>query len=102
MAEVIWSERASSDLEDIYAYIANDSLFYAQYQVESIIRKVERLQQFPESGRHIPEFPYLPYREVIVGSYRVIYRVEPTSEEVTIVTVVHGSRLLSESYIMFG
>ena len=28
---------------------------------------LRRLEQFPESGRVIPEFPELPYREIIVS-----------------------------------
>jgi len=68
MAELIWSEEAISDLESIYDYIACGSPLYAKYQVESIYNSTERLCQFPESGRRLPEFPRLPYREVIVGN----------------------------------
>jgi toxin ParE1/3/4 len=35
---------------------------------------LRRLEQFPESGRVVPEFPDLPYREVIVPPYRFFYR----------------------------
>jgi len=99
MAELIWSERAISDLEDVYDYIANDSLTYARHQVEHIVKSIERLRAFPKSGRHLPEFAYLPHREVIVGSYRIIYRYDFDSKEIKIVTVVHGSRLLTETYL---
>jgi toxin ParE1/3/4 len=67
MAKLIWSEQALSDVEDLYDYIAGDSPTYARYQAESIVTSVERLCQFPESGRHLPEFPSLPHRELIVG-----------------------------------
>ncbi len=99
MAELIWSERAILDMENIYDYIANDSPMYAQLNAKSIIKSVERLQMFPESGRHLPEFPHLPHREVIVGNYRVIYRYDSERAEVKIVTVVHGSRLLIETFL---
>ena len=36
---------------------------------------LRRLEEFPESGRLIPEFPGLPHREVIVPPYRFFYRV---------------------------
>ncbi len=97
MAELIWSDESILDLEDIYDYIARDSPIYAQHQVENICKSTERLRQFPVSGRHLPEFPYLPHREVIVDSYRVIYRYDSNNDEVKIVSVVHGSRLLKES-----
>jgi toxin ParE1/3/4 len=35
---------------------------------------LRRLEEFPESGRTIPEFPELPHREVIVRPYRFFYR----------------------------
>ncbi|HCC68932.1 MAG TPA: type II toxin-antitoxin system RelE/ParE family toxin [Nitrospiraceae bacterium] len=98
MAELTWSERSILDVEDIYDYIAHDSVLYAKYQAENIINAVERLRQFPESGRHIPEFPNLPHREVIMGSYRIIYRYDVNKNEVKVVTVIHGSRLLTATF----
>ncbi len=50
-----------------------------------------RLKRFPMSGRHVPEFPDLPYREVIIAPYRFFYRVE--RETVWIVAVWHGAQL---------
>ena len=43
------------------------------------------------SGRPIPEFPDLPYREVIVAPYRFFYRVKDNA--VWIVAVWHGARI---------
>lgn len=100
MAELIWSDRALSELENIFDYIASDSHLYAQYTVQNIFKAAERLQTFPESGRHLPEFPNLPHREVILGNYRVIYRYDPEHGAVNVVTVVHGSRLLKETHLM--
>ena len=37
---------------------------------------LRRLERFPESGRVVPEFPDLPYREVLVSPYRFFYRVK--------------------------
>jgi len=96
MAELIWSERSLSDLENIYDYIANDSPVYAQLNVEAIIKSIERLRAFPESGRHLPEFPYLPHREVFNNNYRIIYRYDSHANRIKIITVVHGRRLLAE------
>ncbi len=97
MAELIWSERAIADIEEIYDYISADSPIYARFQIENITSSAERLHQFPESGRHIPEFPYLPHREVISGNYRVIYRYDAAAGEIKIVTVVHGRRLIDKA-----
>ena len=57
-------------------------------KAEQVLR---RLEQFPDSGRTIPEFPTLPHREVIVRPYRFFYRV--LGKTVWIVAVWHGAQL---------
>ena len=54
-------------------------------------KALSRLRKFPESGRLLPEFPDLPFREVIVPPYRSFYRVK--DETVWIVAVWHGAQL---------
>jgi len=54
---------------------------------EKILR---RLEDFPESGRIIPEFPELPYREVIISPYRFFYKIK--DDVVWIVAVWHGAQ----------
>ncbi|NNF05491.1 MAG: type II toxin-antitoxin system RelE/ParE family toxin [Candidatus Eisenbacteria bacterium] len=39
-------------------------------------KALKRLEEFPDSGRVIPEFPELPFREVVISPYRFFYRVE--------------------------
>ena len=53
-------------------------------------RALRRLNRFPDSGRKLPEFPDLPFREVVVPPYRFFYRVE--QKTVWIVAVWHGSQ----------
>ncbi len=55
-----------------------------------------RLQRFPRSGRTLPEFPDLPFREVIVAPYRFFYRVEGNT--LWIVAVWHGAQLPEEPH----
>jgi toxin ParE1/3/4 len=55
---------------------------------------LSRLEEFPESGRVVPEFPDLPYREVMVPPYRFFYRIK--GEIVWIVAVWHGAQLPEE------
>ncbi len=57
--------------------------------VHRLIEATDRLQQFPLSGRVIPEINAPDCREVIYGAYRIMYRVE--GEEVWITGVVHGA-----------
>lgn len=72
------------------AYIRRDSPRAAttfRQRAEAILRRLER---FPESGRAVPEFPDLPYREVIVRPYRFFYRVR--DPVVWVVAVWHGAQ----------
>lgn len=50
----------------------------------------ERLADFPESGRLIPESGPLRLREIFVHNYRVIY--ELAREEVLIKGIRHGAQ----------
>ena len=93
MAAVRWTQRARDDLRDIHDFIARDSPRAAEALVERLLTATERLAAFPESGRVVPEFPALGYREIIVSSYRVLYRLADNT--VWITAVVHGRRLLS-------
>jgi len=52
---------------------------------------LRRLEEFPESGRKIPEFPELPHRELIVTPYRFFYRV--SGGIVWVVAVWHGAQI---------
>jgi len=55
---------------------------------------LHRLEKFPESGRVVPEFPELPYREVVISPYRFFYRVK--GKVIWIVAVWHGAQLPQE------
>ena len=96
MVQIKWTKRALNDLWEIYEFIARDSPRYAQIQVEKIQKAVSNLAVFPSLGRQVPEFPHLPYREVLVGNYRVIYREEEKRRQVLVMSVVHGRQLLEE------
>ena len=53
-------------------------------------KALRRLSKFPDSGRKLPEFPDLPFREVVVPPYRFFYRVE--QKTMWIVAVWHGAQ----------
>ena len=91
MTPIRWSPQAVRDVEAIRDCIAQDSQRYAQLTVDRIISSVERLREFPQSGRVVPERADPEIREVIVGPFRVVYRYR--SGVVDIATVVRGSRL---------
>jgi toxin ParE1/3/4 len=90
MAEVIWSPNALDDLDAIGEYISRDSVNAACVFVSRLIDAVEYLQQFPRSGRVIPEIGDENCREVVYGAYRLMYRLE--GDDVWITGVVHAAR----------
>ena len=69
MTEVIWSPRALADVEEIRLYIAADSAAYADLTVRRLVHAVERLRQFPDSGRIVPERPSHDLREVLAAAF---------------------------------
>lgn len=75
-------------------YIYRDSPTAAGAFRQKAEKALSRLRRFPRSGRVLPEFPDLPFREVIVAPYRFFYRVE--GNIVWIVAVWHGAQLPDE------
>jgi plasmid stabilization system protein ParE len=72
------------------AYIRRENPAAAARFRQRAEQALRRLEQFPESGRVVPEFPDLPYREVIVPPYRFFYRIKEAA--VWVVAVWHGAQ----------
>ena len=87
---LIWSPQALDDIEGIAEYIARDSEFYAAVVAQRLFEAPERLTDFPESGRVVPEVNDPNIRELFVHDYRLMYEI--AGEEIHILTVVHGKR----------
>ncbi len=92
MAQIIWTEPALLDLDAIAEYIALDKPSAANHFVQNVFSIVDRLEQFPESGRKPPEFKKSRYREIIVDPCRVFYRIE--KEKIYILYVMRSERQL--------
>ena len=70
MVRIVWSKNAINDLKSLANYIAIDSPYYSKIIVKKIYKTISRLEQFPKSGRVIPEFNDEKYREVIVVPFQ--------------------------------
>ena len=79
MAQIIWTEPALNNLNDIAEYIAVSNPYAARQLVENVFSKVQRLGQFPDSGRIPEEISTLNYREIVVNPCRVFYKVDNDS-----------------------
>jgi len=89
--KVKFTHSAKTQFLSALSYIRKDKPSAAinfRKRAEEILR---RLEDFPESGRIISEFPELPYREVIISPYRFFYKIK--DDVVWIVAVWHGAQL---------
>lgn len=91
-----WAPTARQDLRELVAYIAEDDWPAAGKFARRIFQAVERLSQFPESGRVVPEFGDAAIRELIKPPCRVVYRVEFRAKTVEIARVWHAARGIPE------
>jgi toxin ParE1/3/4 len=92
--EVLLTEDAEQDLEDLYAYVAKfDSPKNADYVLERLLEIAESLASSPERGSQPKELRSLgiqEYRQVFFKPYRVIYRV--VDNKVVIYVIADGRR----------
>lgn len=80
------------DVRAIREFVARDAPGVAEVLADRVFGAVGRLEQFPLSGREVPEFGRPDLREVILGSYRIVHRVR-SEEQVEVLTVVHSAPL---------
>lgn len=92
MAQIIWTEPALNDLNEIAEFIALDKPSAAKKLVKEVFNSVKRLKDFPESGKTPEELAETHYREIVVSPCRVFYRVE--SNKVYILYVMRSERQL--------
>ena len=76
MAEIVWSEPALNDLDDVAEYIALHNTKAAKILVQKIFNKVERLALFPESGKVPVELENFNFRELVLPPCRIFYKLE--------------------------
>jgi addiction module RelE/StbE family toxin len=93
--KVIWTDPAVDDLEAAVEFIARDSRAYASALAQQVCDAGDSLAEFSERGHRLRDRELSDFREILVASYRLVYRVEPT--RVLIVGVIHGSRDMSKA-----
>ena len=88
---------AETDVGEIWIHIAGDSVENSTRFVLQLEQKVRTLERSPLRCPAIPENRLLgtEYRHLIIGDYRVIFRIARST--VLVLRVVHGNRLLDDS-----
>lgn len=89
---LIWSPLARLDLHDLRTYIAESDPTAAARFIQAVFDAAERLTEFPESGRIVPEFGDPNLREIIKRPCRIVYRLKNDEGIVEIARVWHAAR----------
>ncbi len=76
MAEIVWTEPALNDLDNIAEYITVSNLVAAKQLVKEVFAKVDMLEEYPKSVKSVSELPSLNYRELYVKPCRIFYKFE--------------------------
>jgi toxin ParE1/3/4 len=95
--EVLWTETAIRDLEQIVDYLEQEAPMAAQRIFDRIAESSRTLDTLPLRGRIVPElarFEIAIYRELIIPPYRMIYRV--STDRVLVVGVFDSRRNLED------
>ena len=90
--KLIWSPAARDDLHDIVVFIAHDNPERAMSFGYQLISQIDRLEDFPESGRIVPEYQNQLLREIIFRPYRIVYRVNHDRKLCEIARLWHSAR----------
>jgi plasmid stabilization system protein ParE len=85
--KVLWSYVAVGNLIKNERYIAKENPDAARSVVNDIYEAGNRIKEFPDKGRIVPEIGKQNIREVFCRNYRLIYKIE--SKRIIILTVRH-------------
>jgi toxin ParE1/3/4 len=91
-----WSRNGRQELNEIRAYIERDSKANAVHVVGQFLDAADRLEMYPLSGHVIETWNTPERRELIVGSYRLMYHV--SSSEIIVFSVRHTRRRVPKRF----
>lgn len=95
--KIFWTKEALIRLQEIEEYIARDNTVAAIDYVDKLISVAEKIVDYPEKGRIVPELSLENIRELLFKNYRVVYLVKKNS--VDILTIFEGHQFLKKEEI---
>jgi len=90
--QVVWTNPAITNLEEIFEHIVDDNPNAAKKFVLHLIEHAESLEVLPLRGKVYPRFGEGYIREIPYRGYRIFYKVYEKLKRVDILQVWHGSR----------
>jgi len=89
---VILTDQSQDDLREIVCFIALDSSAHARRFGNELIDQALSIGNFPEMGRIVPELGDPAVREIIHGSYRIVYEILRDPNAVYVLRFWHAAR----------
>ncbi|MEO5345896.1 MAG: type II toxin-antitoxin system RelE/ParE family toxin [Magnetococcus sp. YQC-9] len=95
MSRILYDVRAKRDLEDIWRYIAQDSIVRADGWIDHIERLLALLATQPGMGKAYPMLG-AGVRGLSFGSYLILYQLD--SQGIVILRIIHAARELKKAW----
>jgi addiction module RelE/StbE family toxin len=92
--KLVWTDRAVRDLREIDGYIRADDPAAAARWISKLLTAAERAGRFPHSGHIVREKGREDVRQILVGTYRIVYLIR--ERQVDVLTVFEGHHLLPD------
>lgn len=89
---VILTNQSQNDLREIVVYIARDDPSAARRFGNQLIDQALSIGEFPEMGRMVPEVDDPAVREIVHGSYRIVYELLYDPNAIFILRFWHAAR----------
>lgn len=89
---VLWTDAAISQLQAIHDFIAQTSPEYALRIVDRLTKRSVQIAAFPRSGPTVPEYELEDVRQIVEGSYRIVYLIKEAENGIEVLAVVHTAR----------
>ena len=90
--KIKWTRSSANELDDILAYLADKSIQGLETFRAALRDTLDRLSVLPFSGAVFEKSPADEVRELLVGSYRVFYRVLERPKRIQLMHLRHVAR----------
>jgi antitoxin ParD1/3/4/toxin ParE1/3/4 len=90
MTGYTFHSEALNDLDEIWEYIASDSVDAADRVIAEILAAIRNVVPFPNSGHQRPDLTSRPLRFILVRDYLIAYA--PDEKPLWVIAVLHGKR----------
>lgn len=90
MSKFVLHPEAYADLDEIWEYIAPDSIDTADRVLNEIYQSITSLVRFPHQGHSRPDLTSRPLRFQVVRDYVIAYA--PDEKPLAVIAILHGRR----------